>query len=70
MTATIKAMQKKIISGFSCFPKDKTKFFSYSNLIRNLIDSFVFAKILRNKWGRKCETRKPGNKYENNQIYM
>jgi len=61
-----KAMRKKIISGFSCFVKDETKFFSYSNLIRNLIDSFVFAKILRNKCGRKCKTRKSENKYKNN----
>ena len=69
-TVETKAMRKKIISGFSCFAKDETKFFSYSNLVRNLIDSFVFAKISLNKCGRKCETQKSGNKYENNQIYM
>jgi len=52
-----KAMRKEIISVFSWFLKDETNFFSYSNLIQNLIDSFVFAKFSRNTCGRKCKTR-------------
>jgi len=44
-------------SGFLCFAKDETDYFTYSNLIRNLFGIFVFAKILQNKCGSKCETR-------------
>ena len=52
-----KAMRKDFFSGFSIFAKDETVFFSYSNLIRNKFDIFVFAEISRNKYGTKSGTR-------------
>ncbi len=60
-----KAMRKDFISGFSGFAKDKMNFFSYSNLTRNKFVTFVFAKISRNKCGRKCQTRIYKNDFKN-----
>jgi len=63
-----KAMQKDFISRFSSYAKDETNFFSYSNLTWNKFVIFVFAKISRNKCGRKCETQIHKNDFENIQI--
>jgi hypothetical protein len=42
-----KAMRKTGFSGFSCFAKDKTDLFSYSNLKRKKISASVLTKISR-----------------------
>ncbi len=45
-----KAMRKKIISGFSCFAKDETNFFSYSNLISivSCLRKFCETNVVQN----------------------
>ena len=65
-----KAMRKTGFSGFLCFAKDERYFFSYSNLNPKIHSASVLAKISRNKYGSKCETRSMEPLYENIQIYM
>ncbi len=62
-----KAMRKDFFPWFSDFPKDES-FFLYSNLTQKKFDIFVFAEILQNKYGRKCEIRICLNDYKNNRI--
>jgi len=58
-------MRKDFISGFSCFAQYETNFFSYLNLTQNKFGTFVFAKILQNKCGSKCETWIHKNDFKN-----
>jgi len=73
-------MRKEIISVFSCFAKDETKFFSYSNLHSKMYSGSVLAKFSQNTCGRKCETQIHENDlkilevwnqplYKNNRIF-
>jgi len=52
-----KAMRKKTISAFLCFASFDMFRFSYLNKIRKKFDTFIFAKIPRNKYGKNHETR-------------
>jgi len=50
-------MRKTFFSEFLCFAKDETDFLPYSNIDSKKYSGSVLAKISRNKYGSKCETR-------------
>ncbi len=52
-----KGMRKTFFSVFLCFAKDETDFLPYSNIDSKKYSGSVLAKISRNKYGNKCETR-------------
>jgi hypothetical protein len=57
MSYCSKVMRKKTISIFSCFASFDMFRFSDLNKIGKKFDTFVFAKILRNKYEKNHETR-------------